>query len=208
MCRFLSLVLFVLVAAPLAAQPPGAAVRGIVRDAVRGAGRRGQSVGDPPRDQPHPQRRDRRRWPVRGQRPAARAVPARGDPRGIQVPHRGVRAVCQPGPPVGCGPAGRRAVRAGRRHGIVDCARARLDGRWHDRRERAGREPAARRPQLPRAGAAGARHDAGGPGIGQFGARRFCVHRGRWPRGRQRLPSRRRGQRRSEAELPGCPAAG
>ena len=32
MCRFLSLVLFVLVAAPLAAQPPGAAVRGIVRD--------------------------------------------------------------------------------------------------------------------------------------------------------------------------------
>ena len=32
MCRFLSIVLFVLVAAPLAAQPPGAAVRGIVRD--------------------------------------------------------------------------------------------------------------------------------------------------------------------------------
>ena len=43
------------------------------------------------------------------------------------------------------------------------------------------REPAARRPQLPRAGAAGARHRAGGARIGRFGARRFCVHRG-WRR--------------------------
>ena len=48
----------------------------------------------------------------------------------------------------------------------------------------------------------------GGAGIGQFGARRLRIHRQRRPRGRQRLPARRRGQRRSEAEHAGGSAAG
>ena len=65
--------------------------------------------------------------------------------------------------------------------------RDQLAGDDHARRSGAGREPAARRPQLSRAGAAGARHRPGAAGIGELGARRFRVQRQRRPRGLQRL---------------------
>ena len=78
----------------------------------------------------------------------------------------------------------------------------------HADRPASGRRAAARRPQLPRARAAGAGHRAGAAGFGQLGARRLRVQRQRRARGRQRLPARRRLQHRPEARHRRRPAAG
>ena len=73
-------------------------------------------------------------------------------------------------------------------------------------RSRPDREPAARRPQLPGAGAADGRRRAVRAGLGGVGPRRLHVERQRRARRLQYVPARRRLQLRPEVEY-GCGAA-
>ena len=89
--------------------------------------------------------------------------------------------------------------------GAVDGLRTAASGigtaeTWHGGRRSPGVRPSARRPQLPRTGAARARGRAVRPWIGDLDTRRLRLQRERRARGQQRVPARRRVQRRSEAE--------
>ena len=131
MSRFLAFALLVLVTAPVAAQPPGAAVRGIVRDASGGRPRRQghcHSTATP--------MSSARRDAGDGQYVVSALPPG---PYRLELSRAGFKAHVEEfelfvSQDLRVDVAsGRRALRAGRRAGVVDCARARLDGRGHRR---------------------------------------------------------------------------
>ena len=180
--------------------------RGLGPGVCRRAGCRGSR--NPGRDQRHPAVRNRRHWTLQLSGAAAGAT-------GVVVEHAGTRPFVaraelamnqefwlQVPLQLGAGDPG------SGRDGAVHAGRSRHARAAHLHRRAADHRAAARRPQLPRARAAGARRRSAAAGIGKLEPRRFRAVDQRRPRGLQRLPARRRLQHRSEAEHAGRPAAG